>query len=199
MPISSFFIAGVGGIGSYLAKSLALESLSNNKIKEINLLDCDRFDKTNYFDLSIDKSLLIGLPKVTVIEKALKNINSNLAINTFDKELTLQYLEELSEELPNTIFIDCRDTLDFYEKFHYKINSDGEHFNITINKFRTLPRKTYTIKNNSYINVNVDINNRILFSIIAKNIITNPKFECCDGRFYLNINNILGGLVQWTE
>ena len=73
-------ILGVGGVGGYVA-----ESLARSGIGTLILVDFDTIDETNINRQIIALESTIGLKKVDVLEKRIKEINSNINVIKIDK------------------------------------------------------------------------------------------------------------------
>ena len=76
----SVLILGVGGVGGYVA-----ESLARSGIGTLILVDFDTIDETNINRQIIALESTIGLKKVDVLEKRIKEINSNINVIKIDK------------------------------------------------------------------------------------------------------------------
>ena len=76
----SVLILGVGGVGGYVA-----ESLVRSGIGTLILVDFDTIDETNINRQIIALESTIGLKKVDVLEKRIKEINSNINVIKIDK------------------------------------------------------------------------------------------------------------------
>lgn len=71
-------IVGVGGIGSHVAQQLAHLGVGN-----ITFIDDDKLEDTNLNRLiGVYDNDKIGTPKVEIIERLIKQINPNLAVNS---------------------------------------------------------------------------------------------------------------------
>ena len=76
----SVLILGVGGVGGYVAESLARSGVGN-----LILVDFDTIDESNINRQIIALDSTIGLKKVDVLENRLKEINSDINIVKVDK------------------------------------------------------------------------------------------------------------------
>ena len=76
----SVLILGVGGVGGYVAESLARSGVGN-----LILVDFDTIDESNINRQIIALDSTIGLKKVDVLEKRIKEINSDINVIKIDK------------------------------------------------------------------------------------------------------------------
>lgn len=76
----SVLILGVGGVGGYVA-----ESLARSGIGTLILVDFDTIDESNINRQIIALDSTIGLKKVDVLEKRIKEINNDINIIKIDK------------------------------------------------------------------------------------------------------------------
>ena len=76
----SVLILGVGGVGGYVA-----ESLARSGIGTLILVDFDTIDETNINRQIIALESTIGLKKVDVLEKRIKDINGDINVIKIDK------------------------------------------------------------------------------------------------------------------
>ncbi len=76
----SVLILGVGGVGGYVA-----ESLARSGIGTLILVDFDMIDESNINRQIIALDSTIGLKKVDVLEKRIKEINSDINVIKIDK------------------------------------------------------------------------------------------------------------------
>lgn len=76
----SVLILGVGGVGGYVA-----ESLARSGIGTLILVDFDIIDESNINRQVIALDSTIGLKKVDVLEKRIKEINSDINVIKIDK------------------------------------------------------------------------------------------------------------------
>ena len=76
----SVLILGVGGVGGYVA-----ESLARSCIGTLILVDFDTIDETNINRQIIALESTIGLKKVDVLEKRVKDINGDINVIKIDK------------------------------------------------------------------------------------------------------------------
>ena len=76
----SVLILGVGGVGGYVA-----ESLARSGIGTLILVDFDTIDESNINRQIIALDSTIGLKKVDVLEKRIKEINNDINVIKIDK------------------------------------------------------------------------------------------------------------------
>ena len=101
----SVLILGVGGVGGYVAESLARCGVLN-----ITIVDSDIVDITNINRQIIALHSTIGKKKVDVLEKRILDINKECVIDKFD----LFYEEKTKDIIFNKHYdyiIDCCDTI----------------------------------------------------------------------------------------
>ena len=87
---TSVLILGVGGVGGYV-----VESLARSGIGTLILVDFDIIDITNINRQIIALDSTIGLKKVDVLEKRIKNINENCQVIKVDKFIDKNNINEL--------------------------------------------------------------------------------------------------------
>lgn len=99
-------VIGLGGVGGY-----ALESIARAGIKKVIIVDKDVVDITNLNRQLVALSSTVGLPKVDVFEKRLKEINKDLEIVKINEFITKENIDLLFNH--NIDFmIDACDTLE---------------------------------------------------------------------------------------
>jgi len=99
-------VIGLGGVGGY-----ALESIVRSGINKVIIVDKDIVDITNVNRQLIALSSNIGLPKVDVFEKRLKEINKDLEIIKINEFITKENINLLFDHHIDFI-IDACDTLE---------------------------------------------------------------------------------------
>jgi len=87
---TSVLILGVGGVGGYV-----VESLARSGIGTLILVDFDIIDITNINRQIIALDSTIGLKKVDVLEKRIKDINENCQVIKVDKFIDKNNINEL--------------------------------------------------------------------------------------------------------
>ena len=101
----SVLILGVGGVGGYVAESLARSGVGN-----IILVDFDTIDESNINRQIIALDSTIGLKKVDVLENRLKEINSDINIVKVDKFIDSENFTSLFDYKID-FFVDACDTV----------------------------------------------------------------------------------------
>lgn len=98
-------ILGVGGVGGYVA-----EALARSNIGKLILVDFDVVDESNINRQIIALESTIGMKKVDVLEKRIKEINSGCEVIKIDKFIDLDNYLELFEYNID-YFVDACDTM----------------------------------------------------------------------------------------
>ena len=101
----SVLILGVGGVGGYVAESLARSGVGN-----LILVDFDTIDESNINRQIIALDSTIGLKKVDVLENRLKEINSDINIVKVDKFIDSENFTSLFDYKIDC-FVDACDTV----------------------------------------------------------------------------------------
>ena len=97
-------IIGLGGVGGY-----TVEALARSGIGKLIIVDFDNVDETNINRQIIALESTIGLKKVDVFEKRIKEINKECEVIKIDEFITVDNLEELFK-YDIDYFIDACDT-----------------------------------------------------------------------------------------
>lgn len=98
-------ILGVGGVGGYVA-----EALARSGIGKLILVDFDTVDETNINRQIIALESTIGLKKVDVLEKRIKEINGGCEVIKIDEFINMDnYLDLFNYDID--YFIDACDTM----------------------------------------------------------------------------------------
>ena len=101
----SVLILGVGGVGGYVA-----ESLARSGIGTLILVDFDTIDETNINRQIIALESTIGLKKVDVLEKRIKDINSKINVIKIDEFIDSEnYISLFDNKID--FFVDACDTV----------------------------------------------------------------------------------------
>ena len=98
-------ILGVGGVGGYVAESLARSGVGN-----LILVDFDTIDESNINRQIIALDSTIGLKKVDVLENRLKEINNDINIVKVDKFIDSENFTSLFDYKID-FFVDACDTV----------------------------------------------------------------------------------------
>ena len=98
-------ILGVGGVGGYVA-----EALARSNIGKLILVDFDVVDESNINRQIIALESTIGMKKVDVLEKRIKEINSGCEVIKIDRFIDLDNYLELFEYNID-YFVDACDTM----------------------------------------------------------------------------------------
>ena len=105
LSTKSVLILGVGGVGGYVC-----ESLARSGIGTLILVDFDTIDETNINRQIIALESTIGLKKVDVLEKRIKDINSNINVIKIDKFIDSEnYISLFDNKID--FFVDACDTV----------------------------------------------------------------------------------------
>lgn len=98
-------ILGVGGVGGYVC-----EALARSGIGKLILVDFDIIDETNINRQIIALESTVGMKKVDVLEKRIKDINSGCEVIKIDKFIDDKCLDELFNYKID-YFVDACDTM----------------------------------------------------------------------------------------
>ena len=100
-------IAGIGGVGSYVA-----EALARSGVRELILIDKDIVELTN-LNRQLHATLnTINFPKVEAMADRLSLINPYLKIYRFQDEIVRGYLEKTFQNQHFTYVVDCVDDIE---------------------------------------------------------------------------------------
>ena len=116
----TILIVGVGGVGGYVATSLARSGVRN-----LIIMDFDTIDITNINRQITAYSSTIGLKKVDVLEKMLLDINPNMNV--------IKYDTFLNSENINVIF--DRHKIDYIVDACYTINTKKDIIQYGLTKY----------------------------------------------------------------
>lgn len=100
----NILIIGLGGVGGY-----ALETLARNGIENFTIIDGDTIDKTNLNRQIVTNLNNIGELKTIEWKKRLYSINKSIKINTINKLLTKDDLNNINMANFNYIIDACDD------------------------------------------------------------------------------------------
>lgn len=144
---TKILIVGIGGVGSY-----TLETLVRTGFQNITIVDSDIVDITNLNRQLMSLNSNIGLPKVDVFEKRIKEINPNCNLIKIQQFITKSNIDILFNEKYDYV-IDACDTLETKkELIKYCINNKikiissmgmGNRLDSSKIKLTTLDKTTY--------------------------------------------------------
>ena len=87
---SKVLVLGCGGVGGYV-----VEALARSGIGTLVIVDFDNIDESNINRQIIALDSTVGLKKVDVLEKRIKDINRDCNVIKIDKFITVDNLDEL--------------------------------------------------------------------------------------------------------
>lgn len=100
----SVLVLGCGGVGGYV-----VETLARSGIGTLVIVDFDLIDETNINRQIIALESTIGLKKVDVLKRRIKDINRDCNVITIDQFITVDNLEKLFDYNID-FFVDACDT-----------------------------------------------------------------------------------------
>ena len=100
----SVLVLGCGGVGGYV-----VETLTRSGIGTLVIVDFDLIDETNINRQIIALESTIGLKKVDVLKRRIKDINGDCNVITIDQFITVDNLEKLFDYNID-FFVDACDT-----------------------------------------------------------------------------------------
>lgn len=95
-------IAGAGGLGSPVSIYLTVAGVG-----ELKIVDNDEVELSNLNRQTLYREKDVGERKAIVAEKVLKNLNEDVEIESYDKKITDETIEELSKDCD--LIVDCMD------------------------------------------------------------------------------------------
>ncbi len=101
---SKVLVLGCGGVGGYV-----VEALARSGIGTLVIVDFDNIDESNINRQIIALDSTVGLKKVDVLEKRIKDINRDCNVIKIDKFITVATLDELFN-YDIDFFVDACDT-----------------------------------------------------------------------------------------
>ena len=104
---AKIIVIGVGGVGGECVISLVRSGISN-----ISFVDYDVVDISNINRQVVAYHSTIGMKKVDVLEKMVKDINPNCKVSKYDVYLDKTNIKEIFEKEEPTFVIDCCDSKD---------------------------------------------------------------------------------------
>jgi molybdopterin/thiamine biosynthesis adenylyltransferase len=102
---SHVVIIGLGGLGSPVAMYLATAGIA-----KLTLVDNDQVDQSNLQRQIIHDENSIGKNKVTSAKETIEALNSDCSVNTIDKRLNEEELEQLLSNA--NVLVDCCDNFE---------------------------------------------------------------------------------------
>lgn len=95
-------IAGAGGLGSPVSIYLTVAGVG-----ELKIVDNDEVELSNLNRQTLYREKDVGERKAIVAEKVLKNLNGDVEIESYDKKITEETIEELAKDCD--LIVDCMD------------------------------------------------------------------------------------------
>lgn len=96
-------ILGMGGVGGYV-----LEMLARTKVKEITVVDCDKFEQSNLNRQILATRQTIGKDKVEVAKKRVKSINDECKVISKNVKIDNNNVGEILNDKYDFV-LDCID------------------------------------------------------------------------------------------
>lgn len=103
---SHILVVGLGGVGSF-----AVEFLTRAGIGKMTIVDGDTVDKTNINRQLPALHSTIGLYKTDILEKRIKDINPDIALQKITEFLTPEKMEQLIDNQKFDYIVDCIDSV----------------------------------------------------------------------------------------
>lgn len=103
---ANIFIAGCGGVGSFVIEALARAGIGN-----LTIVDMDVVDPSNINRQLIALQSTIGMPKVEVMKKRINDINRECNVNALETFINPENTNELLTQYKYDYVIDAIDTL----------------------------------------------------------------------------------------
>jgi tRNA A37 threonylcarbamoyladenosine dehydratase len=103
---ANIFIAGCGGVGSFVIEALARAGVGN-----LTIVDMDVVDPSNINRQLIALQSTVGMPKVEVMKKRIKDINPECNVNALETFINPENTNELLIQYKYDYVIDAIDTL----------------------------------------------------------------------------------------
>ena len=102
----TILIVGLGGVGSY-----ALESLARSGVGKFIIVDYDKVDITNINRQLYALNSTIGVAKVDIAEKRIKDINPKCKIKKYECKFSIETKDDICNEDIDFI-VDCCDDIE---------------------------------------------------------------------------------------
>ncbi|WP_308388972.1 tRNA threonylcarbamoyladenosine dehydratase [Acidithiobacillus sp. AMEEHan] len=106
LAASHVFIAGLGGVGAYVAENLARAGVGR-----LTLVDHDRVGPSNLNRQLVALHSTLGQPKVEVMAKRIADIAPNCRISAYHTFLQAENVRTLLAESEATVLADCIDAI----------------------------------------------------------------------------------------
>lgn len=150
--MDSVTIVGCGTIGSSLAFWMCLKNLERKTLKELILIDSDSISIKNLPYLFRNDKTFIGMPKVSVLNLLLHEIDESLQIYSSFSTYPPLSGSQLKEQIVNTTIIDCRDTTEINTDTNIKLNFDGNFGRLSFNpdEYHMVKESRYHFGNSKY-------------------------------------------------
>ncbi|MED7818841.1 MULTISPECIES: tRNA threonylcarbamoyladenosine dehydratase [unclassified Francisella] len=103
---ANIFIAGCGGVGSFVIEALARAGVGN-----LTIVDMDVVDPSNINRQLVALQSTIGMPKVEVMKKRINDINRECNVNALETFINPENTNELLTQYKYDYVIDAIDTL----------------------------------------------------------------------------------------
>ncbi|WP_150467355.1 ThiF family adenylyltransferase [Francisella sp. SYW-9] len=103
---ANIFIAGCGGVGSFVVEALARAGVGN-----LTIVDMDVVDPSNINRQLIALQSTIDMPKVEIMKKRIKDINPECNVNALETFINPENTNELLTQIKYDYVIDAIDTL----------------------------------------------------------------------------------------
>ena len=181
---SKVLVLGLGGVGSY-----AVEALVRSGIGSIVLVDYDNIDITNLNRQLMTTRDNIGKSKTSALVDRIKSINPSCHINTINKKIDANNIEELYNKNVDYI-IDACDTLEVKKNLILNCKNKGIKLIScmgTGNKFDPSRLQIMDIRKTSY-----DPIAKILRKFVVENKINYKVMVVCSDEKPLNISKPIG-------
>ncbi|API86818.1 tRNA threonylcarbamoyladenosine dehydratase [Francisella uliginis] len=103
---ANIFIAGCGGVGSFVIEALARAGVGN-----LTIVDMDVVDPSNINRQLIALQSTIGMPKVEIMQRRINDINPECNVNALEAFINPENTNELLTQYKYDYVIDAIDTL----------------------------------------------------------------------------------------
>ena len=103
---ANIFVAGCGGVGSFVIEALARAGVGN-----LTIVDMDVVDPSNINRQLIALQSTIGMPKVEIMQRRINDINPECNVNALEAFINPENTNELLTQYKYDYVIDAIDTL----------------------------------------------------------------------------------------